>query len=254
MTGVTRFAPTPSGFLHVGNLVNFQLTTSIASELGLQMALRIDDLDRLRVRPAYVDDIFRCLEWLGAAWSTGPRDATAALDNPQWARVDYWWSQLEVMVAHGLPVFLCRCSRTTMVDGRCIAGCTGSLDEFEWGQQTTSVRVLVGNTDVTLWNRHDDGMAYHLVNVVSDRDLGVTHVVRGVDLAPSTQMHRWLSQFLPGSRDIHTAHHELMTDVHGAKLSKSQGTTQLNLSEHLRAEVVSTATRLLPDVLRQLVD
>ena len=69
----TRIAPTPSGYLHEGNLVNALLTVRLADEMGAEVALRIDDMDAFRLRREYVEDIFRCLDWLGLSWQTGPR-------------------------------------------------------------------------------------------------------------------------------------------------------------------------------------
>jgi glutamyl-tRNA synthetase len=62
---LTRIAPTPSGFLHEGNLVNFLLTKRLAARVDAGIVLRIDDMDRERTRPEYVSDIFRVVEWLG---------------------------------------------------------------------------------------------------------------------------------------------------------------------------------------------
>jgi hypothetical protein len=70
--GITRLAPTPSGYLHAGNAINFLITARLAQESGSRVLLRIDDLDQERVRPEYVEDVFRSLEWLGIHWDDGP--------------------------------------------------------------------------------------------------------------------------------------------------------------------------------------
>ena len=62
---VTRFAPTPSGFLHLGNLYNLLLVERLAKQLGADLILRVDDLDRSRYRRKYAKDIFRMMRWLG---------------------------------------------------------------------------------------------------------------------------------------------------------------------------------------------
>ncbi|NJL14359.1 MAG: hypothetical protein HC913_16005 [Microscillaceae bacterium] len=69
----TRFAPTPSGFLHEGNAFSFVLTWLAARHFGGKIHLRIDDLDQTRCRPEYVEDIFRSLDWLGLDWDSGPQ-------------------------------------------------------------------------------------------------------------------------------------------------------------------------------------
>ena len=69
----TRVAPTPSGFLHVGNAANALLTSAWAMDEGLELRLRIDDLDDARARPEYIEDILELLDWLGIRWTHGPR-------------------------------------------------------------------------------------------------------------------------------------------------------------------------------------
>src|SRR5882762_5324158 len=73
----TRIAPTPSGFLHLGNAFSFALTAKLARETGARLLLRIDDLDRDRVEARYVQDIFETLHFLGIPWDEGPRDILA---------------------------------------------------------------------------------------------------------------------------------------------------------------------------------
>ena len=72
MTIRTRFAPTPSGFLHWGNAFSFVLTWLYARKHGGEILLRIDDLDSLRKRPEHVQDVFRSLEWLELDFDLGP--------------------------------------------------------------------------------------------------------------------------------------------------------------------------------------
>ncbi|MBK9176054.1 MAG: hypothetical protein IPM46_06890 [Flavobacteriales bacterium] len=67
----TRLAPTPSGYVHAGNAVNFLLTAAMARSLGAELQLRIDDLDAERIRPACIADIFTALDWLGIRWTAG---------------------------------------------------------------------------------------------------------------------------------------------------------------------------------------
>ena len=69
---VSRIAPTPSGFLHLGNAFNFLLTSKFVRARKGTLILRIDDADSTRSRPEYIEDIFRSLEWLGIEWDRGP--------------------------------------------------------------------------------------------------------------------------------------------------------------------------------------
>jgi glutamyl-tRNA synthetase len=71
----SRIAPTPSGYLHIGNALNFVRTWLMVRRAGGILRLRIDDIDATRTRPEYFDDIFRTLEWLGMDWDEGPRNA-----------------------------------------------------------------------------------------------------------------------------------------------------------------------------------
>jgi len=70
---LTRIAPTPSGYLHLGNVFSFALTAALARRSGAEILLRIDDLDRERVQREYVEDIFETLAFMGIPWDRGPR-------------------------------------------------------------------------------------------------------------------------------------------------------------------------------------
>ena len=72
--GRTRIAPTPSGFLHLGNVVAFVKTVELGKRSGAKVLLRIDDMDRERVEKEYVQDIFDTLEFLELPWDEGPRN------------------------------------------------------------------------------------------------------------------------------------------------------------------------------------
>lgn len=249
---LTRIAPTPSGFLHEGNLVNFALTNRVAGELGLAVALRIDDADHGRVRSEYVDDIFRALDWLGITPTVGPpnSEVLAARDS-QRHRLATYWTALERLEAAGLPLFACTCSRTYLADGRCIRGCSGDLSSYTPG--VTRVRWRSDDGDVLLWGHQGDDPSYHLVNVVEDSALATTHIVRGEDLQPSTALHLELARHLaPESPVIRYAHHGLVVGTSGAKLSKSQGTAKLHLDATLRSRVAAATDAMLADTLAQL--
>ncbi|MEO6981295.1 MAG: glutamate--tRNA ligase family protein, partial [Mucilaginibacter sp.] len=69
----TRIAPTPSGFLHVGNVLSFSITAALARKTGAKILLRIDDIDQARANTEYVQDIFDTLNFLEIPWDEGPR-------------------------------------------------------------------------------------------------------------------------------------------------------------------------------------
>lgn len=227
---ITRFAPTPSGYLHAGNAVNAQLVSWLARAEDGVVALRVDDIDSARYRPEYVRDIFVTLEWLGIAWQLGPRDQADVEERHSLRqRTEYYRSELTTAADRGLELYACRCSRSQLTGpptGGCPGGCRDAGHEFTAGE--TSLRARVPDHvspdigDVVLWRR-DDIPAYHLASVIEDRDLGVTHVVRGEDLRASTQVQLFLAPYLDAVAfaTARIVHHGLLTDGQGVKLSKS---------------------------------
>lgn len=238
---LTRIAPTPSGFLHAGNRLNFRMTAALADEVGATLALRIDDADAARYRREYAEDIFATLHAMGIEWTIGPRDADDfEKRGTQRAKTEYYRHQLREAIEAGLPVYACGCSRARQrgpAAGGCVGGCRTRDLPLEPGR--TALRVAVDITgevavgehlvelaaamgDFVVWRR-DDLPAYQLVSVTEDRDLGVTHIVRGEDLLPSSAAQIHLAPWL-GADNVARAtyrHHGLVTDASGAKLSKS---------------------------------
>jgi len=250
---LTRIAPTPSGFLHEGNLVNFLLTQRLALEVGAGIALRIDDLDVFRMRPEYVEDIFRCLEWLGIEWQQGPHSMAEyeTLPAPE-ERAEHYFERLESMIAAGLPAFVCACSRRDLGrDARCEKGCAEKRLKLKEGKTAARARVPESEPelraamgDFVVWRR-EDLPAYQLQSLIDDEEMGVTHIVRGEDLADSTLAQRYMAQFIPDSQFLSAdiRHHALITSDAGEKLSKSQGTARLDLTPELRTRLnAHTAT------------
>ena len=268
-TRITRIAPTPSGFLHRGNAVNFALISQLASRWGAEVALRIEDMDSSRVRPEYVDDIFSTLDWLGIAWTTGPGDRAEFEQHYSMAdRTEYYRSQIDLLSGAGLQVFACSCSRADLAASgglRCAGPCVSADLELATDRTALRLRIPDGaavqmsgseidlsavHGDVVLWRR--DGLpAYHLVTVIEDRDLGVTDIVRGSDLLESSALHAWLAPYLdaPNVAQANYVHHGLITHDHGHKLSKSRleaGPLARTATE--RAEVFEIAERLAAEL------
>jgi glutamyl-tRNA synthetase len=111
----TRIAPTPSGYLHLGNVLSFALTAALAGRTGAGILLRIDDLDRGRVSKDYVEDIFDTLSFLGISWDEGPRDFNEyERDYTQLRRMELYEEALRQLREEG-KLFACTCSRTQVL-------------------------------------------------------------------------------------------------------------------------------------------
>ena len=107
----TRIAPTPSGFLHLGNGAAFVATWVLARVNAGKIMLRIDDLDAERMRPEYVEDIFKTLDWLGLDWDEGPFSVEDFSQNwSQHLRLDFYEKALSDLQKTG-DLYVCNCSR-----------------------------------------------------------------------------------------------------------------------------------------------
>ncbi|MCW5922112.1 MAG: hypothetical protein KIS77_07215 [Saprospiraceae bacterium] len=235
-----RLAPTPSGFLHIGNALNFALNWLVARLHGGHILLRIDDLDAERKRPEYVVDVFESLEWLGLDWDEGPGDLRVAIEGllqdfeknwSQHRRLPLYFSLLERLRDTGL-LFACRKSR------RDLAPFGGDYPP-EFREQGLSldapdvawrIKTPPGFPLPDFVVRRRDGLpAYQLASLVDDIHFGITHVIRGADLETSTQAQLFLASCLEETNflKIEFLHHPLIADDAGEKLSKSAGASAL---------------------------
>lgn len=222
-----RIAPTPSGFLHLGNAVNFVLTWLAARGRGAPLLLRIDDLDADRKRPEYVDDVFRTLDFLGLNYDLGP--ASPDDFEAHWSqrhRLDRYVDTLERLRTSG-TLYACGLSRrelqaygtTYLAEGRAQQR---SLDEphVAWRFRAEGT----GTADFVV--RRRDGLpAYQIASLTDDHDFGVTYLIRGQDLLESTYRQRQLALALGWSDFLNAQvwHHPVLVGETGNKLSKSAG-------------------------------
>jgi glutamyl/glutaminyl-tRNA synthetase len=235
---VSRLAPTPSGFLHLGNAVNFTLTWLLTRQAGGTLHLRIDDLDRARFRPVYLDNIFQTIEWLGVDYDAGP-------SGP--ADFEQHYSQ-----RHQLPAYEAVLQQLAQVPGllqastRSRTGATPAATvplhtpEAAWRAQVppdTEISfpdAAQGSTTVPLGalmpdfvvRKKDGAAAYQVASVVDDLRLGTNLLVRGLDLQASTAAQLWLARQLPETAPFNATrirfyHHDLLLAPDGQKLSKS---------------------------------
>jgi glutamyl/glutaminyl-tRNA synthetase len=243
----TRIAPTPSGYLHLGNALSFALTAALARKSGAKLLLRIDDLDQQRVNTDYVQDIFDTLNFLNITWDEGPRDVAAYKAGwSQLHRMELYKEALE-QLADQREVFACQCSRAQLQDGIYPGTCRNRsipldtpdtawrlyTDEKELAIKTLDKGVikerLPDNLKDFVVKKKDDFPAYQLASLIDDNHFGVDLVVRGEDLYPSTIAQHYLAAILQqdGFKNTTFHHHPLLMTDGDKKLSKSAGDTSI---------------------------
>jgi glutamyl-tRNA synthetase len=245
----TRIAPTPSGLLHEGNLLNFMLIDLIAKAGDGNIRLRIDDLDAPRIKDEFVQDIFDKIQQLGITIDSGPTDPKDQSENySQAGRLHLYNAAVIELTDKGL-LFACTCTRSEIREkdpsGRYIGTCADkglpldtsdsclrlhTSDEMiripEWGREP--IEVDLDRTMPFPVIRRKDGLpSYQIASLVDDLEHGVNFIVRGMDLLPSSAIQLHLAALLerPEFRKVAFFHHELEVDGRGEKLSKSNGTS-----------------------------
>ncbi len=252
MSERTRLAPTPSGHLHAGNALDFLITSRLAQERGAKVLLRIDDLDSDRVRAEYVEDIFRSLEWLGIHWDEGP----SGPDELQAKWSQHFRASEYLVLADRLRkkgmLYACSCSRTTPgaldAEAHYSGLCRTKGNELDdpdnaWRLNVQhaplmKVPALLGaDREVDLAMALGDPVvkqrngraAYQLASLWDDHHFGITFIVRGMDLLPSTALQLHCAELLGMHffNSVRFVHHSLLIDEEGHKLSKSAGSRSL---------------------------
>jgi len=239
----TRLAPTPSGYLHLGNAFSFALTASLAKKTGAKILLRIDDLDRDRVNPQYVQDIFDTLSFLEIFYNDGPGDMEEY--EATWSqihRMDIYQTALQQLKQSG-EVYACQCSRTQ------IQTCTCRDKSIPLDTPNTSWRLRTDERELSIKILNDgiikttlpaamrnfivkkkDGYpAYQLTSLLDDLHYNIDLIVRGEDLWPSTIAQHYLAEVLqlPDFQNITFHRHPLLMESTDKKLSKSAGATSI---------------------------
>jgi glutamyl-Q tRNA(Asp) synthetase len=258
---VTRFAPSPTGMLHLGHAFSALTAWAAAKAASGKFLLRIEDLDRTRSRPEYEAGIYEDLAWLGVTWS-------GAVWR-QSERLGVYAASLERLAGLGVT-YPCRCTRadiraalsapqegTTQFPpggavypgtcrGRDMAEC-GAGDAIRLdldraltllgGRKLTWLETGLDHAgtyrlepavlhrrigDVVLARKDIGAAAYHLAVVVDDAAQGVTHVIRGEDLLEATAIHRMIQGLLDLPVPV-WHHHRLVRDETGRRLAKRDG-------------------------------
>ncbi|WP_293573513.1 tRNA glutamyl-Q(34) synthetase GluQRS [Phaeobacter sp.] len=255
MTFTTRFAPSPTGPLHLGHAYSALLAADMARAAQGRFLLRIEDIDRSRARLQWEQQIYDDLAWLGLRW---PDPVMRQSD-----RLPRYRSALAQLTAMGLT-YPCCCNRRDIEaaagapqegvpqfgpDGRIYPGSCRSRSMADAGPQDV-IRLNMAKAVRAASLRHFDetgeshggthplypdhliqavgdiilvrrgmGSAYHLSVVVDDADQDITHVVRGADLFEATQIHVLLQALLDLPTPVYH-HHGLIRDEQGKRLAK----------------------------------
>ncbi|MBK7905654.1 MAG: tRNA glutamyl-Q(34) synthetase GluQRS [Gemmatimonadetes bacterium] len=269
----TRFAPAPTGYLHLGHAVNAVWVWGIARAFGGRVLLRIEDHDRGRCHARYEHALLDDLDWLGLepdgfgtdAFRTGPL-AQRQSDGPERYAV-----HLSALEARGLA-YACRCSRSeiarataesgdTRYPGTCRAaavardstparrvvmrgGESERFDDLRLGPQSQDPDLQCG--DVLVRDRAGN-WTYQFAVVVDDLDQGVDVIIRGEDLLDSTGRQLRLARLLGRREAPRVLHHPLLRHPDGRKLSKSArdtGLRELRAAGRTRADILGLAAHV----------
>jgi glutamyl-Q tRNA(Asp) synthetase len=250
MSFVTRFAPSPTGYLHLGHAYSALTAFEAARAAGGRFLLRIEDIDQSRARPEFEAAIFEDLAWLGLDWEEPPRRQSEHMADYEAA--------LQSLIAREL-VYRCFRTRREIADAIASAphGESGEVfiggalppdeeaaklaagESFAWRLSLKKARAALGPAyfalvfedetgpvraeperlgDVVL-ARKDFPASYHLASVWDDALQGVTHVIRGEDLRESAHLHVLLQKLLGLLQPVYR-HHKLILGPDGKRLAK----------------------------------
>jgi len=262
----SRFAPSPTGQLHLGHAFSAVQAHDLARAAGGRFLLRIEDIDGTRSRPAHVAGVADDLRWLGLDWDGEPLLQSTRLP----AHAD----AVAALAARGLA-YRCTCTRADIAaagsaphgpagaiyPGTCRGRDVAPGAPFAWRlNMARAVAAAPGpllfhdsraggveanplpHGDVVL-SRKDVASAYHLAVVLDDAWSGVTDVVRGADLLPATHVHRLL-QALLGLPTPRYHHHPLLHGPDGRRLAKRDGAPPLAALRGRGADPAAIVARL----------
>jgi glutamyl-tRNA synthetase len=255
---IGRLAPSPTGGLHLGHARTFLIAWLAARHARGRVILRIEDLDRSRVRTEAIQTAIHDLEWLGLDWDEGPNlggPGAPYLQSQRSAIYERWLERLKKSES----VYPCTCTRADVARAasaphaedegptypgtcshRCAADAEDLLDRaFAWrfrvppapvewddlflGKVTLDPSQLGGDFIVA---RHVAGYSYQLAVVADDASMGVTQVIRGTDLVPSTPRQILLYRHA-GRPQPRFGHVSLALEPDGRRLAKRDGSLKL---------------------------
>ncbi|OBZ78674.1 putative glutamate--tRNA ligase, mitochondrial [Grifola frondosa] len=257
-----RFAPSPTGALHLGGLRTALYNYLYARKLGGKWILRIEDTDATRTVPGAVDGIRDALEWAGLEYDYGPGKEGPHAPYFQSERLDLYQSYAHKLLDRG-HAYRCFCSPDTLAATRERLARTGSNSTYDKAclhltEEEVARRVRAGEKSVVRLNdgrlptrstppdlvfkylkdahaslptdpvllKSDLFPTYHLASVVDDHEMGITHVVRGEEWLPSLPLHLDLYACLSLPPPLF-AHLPLLLNPDGSKMSKRKGDVQV---------------------------
>ncbi len=263
---VLRFAPSPTGALHLGNALSALIGFEMSRALNGRFLVRIEDIDRLRCPRHLAEAALADLAWLGLTWEQPVRyqsehfaDYAAAAGRLAAMRLLYpcFATRAEIAAAartddtdpDGSPLYpgIWRDAPAEVVAQRKARGepCALRLDmrrarevartrrpaPLTFTALDDAMKPCTSPADPSRWGdvvivRKDTPSSYHLSVVVDDALQGITHVTRGLDLLAATDLHRLLQVLLDLPEPVYH-HHRLLADETGRKLAKSAGDTSL---------------------------
>jgi len=257
---ITRFAPSPTGLMHVGNAFSALICQQWAEHHHARLLLRIEDIDFNRCRKEYTDAIIEDLRWLKVDWHGDVRrqsdhrpDYQSALERLRDMKIIYpcfcTRNQIQQEInrmgvaphaedSSGLYPGTCRkipikqqherMSRHRYAWRLDVAAALKHVDKhLSWkDDKGRCYAVKSGMHDDAVIGRKDIGISYHLAVVVDDAVQGITHVIRGKDLRPFAGLHRLLQALLDLPEPVYI-HHPLLHNPAGNRLAKRYGATTI---------------------------
>ena len=254
---ITRFAPSPTGPLHLGHAYSAMLAYDMAMAAGGTFLLRIEDIDQTRARPEWEAQIYDDLRWLGLDWPEPVMRQSERFARYHATIDQMWWDRL---------LYKCTCTRADILaalsapqegvaygpDGSIYPGtCRNSVRDRDHypataprdavlrldlstypeglspltftdsakGEVSFTRQVLQDQIGDIIIGRKDMGTSYHLSVVMDDAEQGITHVIRGEDLFEATKIHVALQRILNLPTPTYH-HHKLIRDENGKRLAK----------------------------------
>lgn len=248
-----RFAPSPTGFMHIGNVHTALFDYLFARKMGGKFILRIEDTDEVRSTDAALGVIYDGLRWLGMQWDEGPDVGGPYAPYVQSERLDIYNGYLQQLLDEG-KAYKCYCTREELEEQRQIQQARNLPPRYEGRCRAVEpkegvpycIRLKMKETGKTVIDdmiqgevTYENALAgdpiicktsgfptYHFAVVVDDELMGITHVIRAVEHLPNTQIHMQLQDAL-GFRRPKYAHLPIILGTDRTKLSKRHGSVSV---------------------------